>query len=209
MTPTQGNSEQASQPTRQGLPRLRDSVAFLARAFEVDNIPKPRRVVFNYDGHAGRPRDKAAYAVARMHGITVKDVHPVDVPLVRPVCDRQPMERSAARPRERARRGRSRVTRAGPSDDPPGDKPPGGSPQPAGRVASSGRPPRAARWPSAFLSGWRSSGPIFGAWYLLPVPAHVRCRAFGWSPRWVQRAAWGQLEDRIERISHASTGEAA
>lgn len=113
------------------LPRLRDSVAFLAQAFAADNIPKARRVVFNYDGHAGRPRDRAAYALARRHGIRVKDVHPVDVPFVRPVADRRPVERSAPRSREQ-RSGHGHSHRGPPSDD-EGSEPPASAVQRAHR----------------------------------------------------------------------------
>ena len=98
------------------LPQLLDSVASLIPVFAQHKTPKHRRIVFNYDRHAGRRRDKRGYALARRHGIKVIDVRAVDVPRVRPVSDRRPVERAATRPRERGR-GRSRVTRAGPSDE--------------------------------------------------------------------------------------------
>jgi hypothetical protein len=132
MAPSPGVYEQDPQPTRQGLPRLRDDLPRLAEVFEADNVPRHRRVVFNYDNLAGRPRDEAAYAFAAEHGIKVMEVRPSahrglwrlvpDTPHVRPMTDRRPVERSSTRPREQGR-GRSRVTRAGPSSDDDPDPP--------------------------------------------------------------------------------------
>lgn len=167
MAPTQGDEyrmgSRPGEPPR--FPRLRDSVAFLAPRFAADNVPKHRRVVVNYDTHAGRPPDMVGYALARKHRIKVVDAYPVGdgrwscVPLVRPVSDRRPRERSVRRPREQ-RHSRSRATRAGPSEDDP--ELPAASP---------------------FQAAWRSALHLTAS-ELETLVSHARIRA-AWMGRWV------------------------
>jgi hypothetical protein len=128
-----GIYEKDPEPTRHALPTLRDGLARLAQLFDDHDVPSQKRIVFNYDNLAGRPRDDAAYAFAAEHGIKVMEVRPSahrglwrlvpDTPHVRPVSNRRPVERSTSRPREH-RSGRGHPRRGPPSGDDSDPEPP-------------------------------------------------------------------------------------
>ena len=79
------------------------------------------------DAHVvlGQPRDDEAHERAKALGVEVQVLRFARTPRLRPTVSvrRPPVERVAPRSREQGR-GRSRVTRAGPSDDDPSDPEP-------------------------------------------------------------------------------------